>query len=257
MSTAEEPRDWRAPLLRTYKLKPEGFADIRRRVIVVTLPIIVVALLIGGAGALAANPPSDVLGWVLIIGLLGPFFIGLIYYSLRRSLRQQEEGWLSYQLLLGDDVIIRKQAHLPDIQIKRDEVAGIEKAVNGTLVVKTSQLQKFIAVPGTLEGIEEVRQHLEQWQSVRQQTPKAARSVYSASLGMVLLALAAIAVTFLGTEKLIVIPIGTLTIVFLLWALIANARNPHLDERVKKGMWMVVIPMAAIAMKVIFLATAL
>jgi hypothetical protein len=89
--------------------------------------------------------------------LLPITFIGaLFFYSFRRAMKKQRENWLAYELLVGEDFVIRRMPGLSEMEIRREEVTAIRQNAQG-LTLETNSRHRTPGVPSTLEEFDEVR----------------------------------------------------------------------------------------------------
>src|SRR3989442_11882126 len=117
-------------VLKTYMLDAQGCEDLKRQVVTRSEIVSGVAAL-GGiyiSGAGFSLPIAVGVGVILLLSL------GI---GISRGVKRQREAWLSYELSLNEQSIVRNQSHVPEISIARADVTEIVEERNGTIVVRT------------------------------------------------------------------------------------------------------------------------
>lgn len=235
--------------MKTYKLSSEGFESVERKArnqtIIIFLILIAVMLFIV-APELSREPLS--LASVPISFIL---IAAAAYAGIRKSSKGLQNRWSSYELSLIDDVVIRRQAQTPDIEIRRNQVVSLQETSSGDIIIKTDDRRKFIVVPASLNGREEVREHLAKWQKIELLTERPILKILPivTALGTI----GAFATTVASQNIRVVLPVGFLLIAVLLWSLIEIQRSPHVEARIKRSAWLVLLPLLGVAVKIISL----
>lgn len=231
--------------MRTYTVKPEGIDPVRKRMLLFGMSFIVIVL----AGVWLIMPDVSPVGF----GAAVLFVIIFVGFGFRRGVQRLVETWPTYTLTVGDDYILKQQSHYPDIRINRDEVKAIRKVFTGEIAVKTRDWKKFIVIPPSLIGIEEVEAVLNQWTPIKPVPRAKAIFQYSAGIFIVLIFFA-VGRSYLrgGSPDPAVITIVVLAIlvanVFLMRTM---KRIPNLDERSKPKRWRFILMIVYIVLLVI------
>src|SRR6185436_3523286 len=98
-----------------YKIKPNGFREIRKQLLLRTLPISILAIAVG-LGVAFSNPTmqdSPVNIWPLLI----PFILFTTGFGTWRAINRQKQLFESYCLTISDTGISREQKNTPSISI--------------------------------------------------------------------------------------------------------------------------------------------
>ncbi len=234
--------------MREYKLSPIFFSQMRRRVLIISVPFMVMAAVVGLLIAYrrdSSSSPIDLLITCVIVAIA-------IFFGFRKGLHKQQQMWSSYRLIADENSIKRTQDGLPDITINYSDIFKVTEAPGIGLTVQTSVPSRRISVPATLEDYSEFRLDL----GKRHEIDKTARSrtrlmqLFSISYG--LLTLAAVAITFLATNRYVVIVIGTLLFVAQLLGLVIIQRSTFTTKQVKMSSWLVLLVLAIIAVRVFY-----
>jgi hypothetical protein len=236
--------------MNTYRVKPEGFNSIQKRIWIGGILAVIFALT-GVAAIISLEDRKSLLAFGLTVATV--FIVaGFVFY---RSTKRLRESWQTYTLMIGDDLILRQQSHYPDITIRREEITKIQRVFTGDIVVKTKEWMKFISIPRSLNGIEEVEQILNQWKSVKQAPNQ--------KLFLALTILVSVA-SFFGilfalrpflsdhrpgflTSQIFPFIIAVVALIALSWL----RRFPHIDDRSKPKRWQFILVVAYLMLTVI------
>lgn len=220
--------------MKTYKLRPEGFQPIKGKLqntgITLFLVIIPIVFFLS-----TREKGVDLATLFVFIFLVLPIFAFALYKGINRSIATQQEQWVSYELSLETDVITKKQLRTSDIQIQKSEISSLQQGQDGSLVVKTEDRHKFIVIPNSLDGLEEVQAHLATWRKV-ETIPK--RPLWQRPYIWLLVAvLIGFVVLFVSQSIQVVLPVGGLLILFSIWCLVEIQRSPQIDAKTKRSSW--------------------
>ena len=157
-----------------------------------------------------------------------------------------EENWLSFQLLVGSDSIVRKQVRIPDIEIHRDQVTKLQEKPGTGLFIRTKDKQLSIYVPDTIEGYDELRDLLSQWSD-----PARTSSASNFDTILPILAIvsfgAGFAIMMLSNNLALVITAGIFVIVYTLLVSIYYRQRKDIDPRVKIRTWRLILTVLVFA----------
>jgi len=236
--------------MREYKLSPAFFPQTQRRVLIFTVPFMILA---GAAGILIAghgDRSSSAFYFTALVGIIA-MIIGI-----RIGLRQTQQSWSSYRLIMDENLIKRTRDGLPDIMIAYNEISKITQTPGSGLTIQTSIPTRQIGVPETLENYPEFRLELQKIHVIDNAPISRTKWLLPVLLGVSigLLTLAAFAITFLATNRYVIALTGTLLIVALLLGHVRIQRSIYLPQQVKRiDKWFGLLPPSVIAIRV-FLA---
>src|SRR6185503_14947178 len=95
-----------------FKIRAGGFNEIRKLMLVKTIPLSVIAVAVGlGISQNNQNDSVNVLPYVI------PFALLSLGIGLYRGVNRQKKLFESYTLSISDDSIIREQTNTPTIKI--------------------------------------------------------------------------------------------------------------------------------------------
>lgn len=220
--------------MNTYGVKPEGYRTIQKRVLLGGCISLAIVLLCVGFLVKPVRG-SDYVAFGLIA--VAVIISGVVVFS--RSLRRLREVWSTYRLTIGEDYLLKQQSHYPDIRINRDEIKVIQKAFTGDIVVKSRDWRRFIMIPRSLHGLEEVERLLGAWKPVTLYSRRKMVLTTSAALFLFLGCLG-VGAYFLSGHKPTITTIYAGSMVFMILVLIGMRelrRIPNLDDRAKPKRW--------------------
>jgi lysylphosphatidylglycerol synthetase-like protein (DUF2156 family) len=234
--------------VRSYRLAPGQFDDERTRIVRQRTPlfflIIVFVLAIVFKDywkSLPETPLRDLIPAIVVAVVM----VVLLAYGVAKGLRQAKRKWLSYELVVGQDFLIRKLEGLPDLEITCDEIVRIKELPSG-LKVETGDKNRFIFVHRALVGYDEVKQSLQGWGQVSSgdALPWWSQSWVTSAVGIGTILL--FALFLLTRTPWITIAAGLSLSVLLLFSFVALQRSPHVHKRTKRRMLLLIFPLAAV-----------
>lgn len=167
-------------------------------------------------------------------GLLMVAFIAyLAVWYPRRMRRGLVKCWETYDLEIGPDYLLRRQADLPDLRLQFDEIQAVEQVQGRYLRVIGKSKHRAIAIPEDIDHFDEVlstlsslrpirRRTLEQWQKYR--------LFMAAGLLLFMFMLWA-------TSPFVVIPLSLLMGSAIVWVFFAIRHNPNCSVTAKRIAW--------------------
>ena len=151
----------------------------------------------------------------------------------RRMRRRLIKCWETYDLEIGHDYLLRRQADLPDLCLQFDEVQAVEHVQRRYLRVTGKNKSRAIAIP---EGIDHFDQVLETVFSLR---PVRVRTIgqwqkYRAFMAAGLLLYV---ILLWATSPLMVIPLSLAMGSVIVWVFCWIRRNPNISINQKRIAW--------------------
>jgi hypothetical protein len=239
--------------VKTYRFTPEGFETVRKRLTLIqNITFVGVLGLIIGMDFKGSDRDwlhgslLSLLPHVFALTFVGAFLI----YSFRRSMKKQRENRLAYELLVGEDFVIRRMPGLSEMEIRREEVTAIRQNAQG-LTLETSSKQRTLGVPSTLEEFDEVRARLSEWMSPTEL--RGARWKHSPHLvyGVIIVELDLFLVFFLSTQSWLLVCSGAPLFGGLVWSFVLVQRSAQLAPKMKRTMWIMLLPLIAIGFRLL------
>ncbi len=233
--------------MKTYTVKPEGINPLQKRMLIFGTVFMVIVL--AGVWLIMPDIPPLAFGFVVLFLLI---FGGM---GFRRGMKRLAETWPSYILIVGDDYLLKQQAYYPDIRINREEIKTIQKIFTGEISVRTRDWKKFIVIPPSLVGIEEVETLLRQWKPIKQ-VPRGKTFFYYSLPVLIMAFLIAVSRGYLrGFSPDPMVIIGAVIVIFALNLFLMRTikRIPNLDERSKPKRWRFILMIVYIVLMLVSL----
>jgi hypothetical protein len=147
---------------RTYRLAPEGYRAIHNKLLRQRIGLFAgIALFLlfieykQFGDSWRNGPVVSILTAVLLTLLL----FGMLALGLKKGLKRNQEAWDSYELMIGEDFLIRKMRDFPELEIQRQEITAIKESATG-LLVETKLKGRSIGIATALIGYEDAKQRL-------------------------------------------------------------------------------------------------
>lgn len=162
------------------------------------------------------------------------YVLFLCVWAPRRMKRRLAKCWETYELEIGQDYLLRRQAGLEDLRLQFDEIRGVEEVPERYLRVIGKPKSRVISIPVGIEQFDQVlrtlssvhkveRRSIQQWQKYR---------AFMAA-GLILY------VTMLWSTSPIVTIVLSLTMsVLIIWLFFWFRRNPNVAPTTKKLSWL-------------------
>lgn len=222
-----------------YRLKPEGFEAVKKRVVV---RIVATLLLAVGIVSFFSYPKIEPVMAAVCIAMM--ILVGA--HTIRETIHRERVKWYSYCLAIDGDSIVRRVDGLPAARIERDKIVKIEEATNG-LILRTAEPQLFITVPSALESYGDVRAFLTGDIPAVPASSKARWATYA----IVAVIFAAMYFGFTSTHRSIRIATVFAGCGFGLWCFISMQRDPNLDKNAKTASWVFLAIILSIVAQVV------
>lgn len=222
-----------------FRLGEEFFLHFRRATLVRTLPLI---LLAGAGGLVVARGDSDMPPGIAVA------VICFLLLTAWRHYRQQAERFRGFRVLLSASGLQRNQPGLTEVFIPASQISRVAALPGKSLTVYGPTPQQVIVIPATTEGYQQIREVVDAWCPPEVSAQARLSSQLPAIAGVA--TIVALVTVFRSENAVIVMPVGLALIVFLGWAISSVRRSPHLDAGLKRSLWLVLVPIAAIAARI-------
>jgi hypothetical protein len=239
--------------IRTYRLAPEGFSAARNKLLRQRIGLftgLVVFLLVLQYKQFAESWQNGSIASLLPSVLAILFSIGAIAFGVGRGLKRNQESWSSYELVIGEDFLIRRIKDFPELEIQRQEVTAIKESAAG-LHVQTKLKDRTIGIAPALVGYEDAKERLSRWmipvQESRQGRITPARWLWSFPLFVIAL----FGCFFMANRSWIIVVTGVPLLVGLSWCLWFIRKSLQVSAYVKRLSLTTILPMLAITAKLI------
>lgn len=216
-----------------FQIKENGFAEIKKALIIKTIPV---AILAAGTGLTISHINSNGQTTdVNVLLFLIPLVVGALAFGLFKGINRQKELFESYKLIVNEYEIVREQNNTQTISIPRNEIKSIIKNPKGILTIVGSSNTDVIGVPSQINNSEKLEQILSEIKPITYSDKKPLFEKYKGVLILIVLGL--MATVFISTNKLLVGITGSILILFLGYSFYEVRRNKNIDKNTKNSMW--------------------
>jgi hypothetical protein len=195
-------------------------------------------------------------GWPLMVSLAVitvsvMFTVSIAFWSIFRSLRLHKQAWLSFELLLEQDRIVRRMADREDLSLLRSNITGFDETVGRGFYIKTSDAHNFVYVPAALEGYDDLKRELSRWQQFPK--PRLREPIWRSPFFVGAACLAAWSVLWFSADKAYVLASAFVLVVFLLSTFIAVVRSPRASASMRRSSWIYLVIAGVALLRVVTL----
>jgi len=147
-------------LMQTFKIGPDGVAQIKKKSLLRSIPISLLAATFGITVAIinSRGVKVDISTFIPMI-IFVPIALG---FGFRRGLKRLQAMMESYELTISENLIIREQVNTPDISIYHSEVREIVQLKNGNFSIKGSRNNGIIIIPAQIDNYTQLETILKQ-----------------------------------------------------------------------------------------------
>lgn len=225
-----------------FKIRQDGFKEIRKAMLIKAIPISLLAAF-GGLAISHFNTngqQSDVNVFPFVI----PIVLGALAFGLYRGVNRQKEIFDSYRLTLDNNGITREQHNTPTITISNTDVSEIIKNSNGSFAIKGNSSLNVIGVPSQIDDYEKLEKSLAE---IRKISSKSSEPFLQKFRGLLsILTIGLMAAVYISKDKIIVGVSGTVLLVVLGYSFFEVQRSKNVDSKTKKEMWWLILVTASI-----------
>ena len=230
-----------------YRIDMSRFGEVRKQVMVKTIPLMLLAGATGIGISLFGNKDGG--STTAVLPFVIPMSILALGYGLYLGIRRQKELMASYRLTISGNIITREQGNTPTISIYFSEVKQILKGKNGGMVVAGKNPADVIIIPAQIERATELETELSSIMAVATAPPLKLLQKYPRLLTIIVLGL--MVCVFTATNKRVVAVSGIMFVAFFAWAFMIIKKNKNIDGQTKKKLWIAVLPAAAAIVRVV------
>lgn len=222
-----------------FKVRRNGFEEIKKDALKRGIPITVVAAL---AGICIPLINSDDGGdrFFSVLPFILPILAGALILGFYLGLKRQRKMYDSYILRIDNSGVARVQSNTPLIQLKKDEIRAIQRMPKGAFVIKGTSEHDSILIPAQMEDRDRMEIALESLAPISAPEPT---SIWARlNMVFVLLVLVSMVIACTATDKIVVAIAGLFLTVTLIWSLIVMQKNKNIDRNTKiAGFWVLLV----------------
>jgi hypothetical protein len=178
------------------------------------------------------------------------FLLSSIAYSFMKAQKREQEVWSSWELILGEDFLIRRIKGFPEMEIRRDEITALKESDAG-LRVETNSRDRVIVIAPALVDYQDARARVSLWMVPVQQTQHEWLSPARWMVVLPLLVLLLFGSFFLATRSYVVVATGIPLLGILAWSVLRIQRSAQLGANLKRSSLMIFFPLLAIVARLV------
>jgi len=225
-----------------FQIRENGFAEIKKAMIIKTIPIVILA---AGTGLSISYFNTNVQSNdVNVLPFVIPIIIGALAFGLFKGINRQKGLFESYKLIINENEIIREQNNTQTISIPHNEIKSIIRNPKGILTIVGNSNTEIIGVPFQINNSEKLEQILSQIKPITYSDKKPLAEKYKGLL--ILLMLGLMASVYISKDKLVVGITGTILILILSYSFYEGRRNKNIDKKTKNGMWWLILVLLSV-----------
>ncbi|WP_299441621.1 hypothetical protein [uncultured Aquimarina sp.] len=219
-----------------FQIKENGFAEIKKTMILRAIPVVVLA---AGTGlAISHFNSNGQSSDVNVLPFVIPIIIGAVAFGLFKGINRQKGLFESYRLIINENEIIREQLNTQRISIPHNEIKSIIRNPKGILTIIGNSTTEIIGIPSQIKNPEKLEQLLTQIHPITESDKKPLIEKYR--IVFILIVLAMMVSVYISNNKMIVGISGAILILFLGYSFYEVRRNKNIDKKTKNGMWLLI-----------------
>jgi hypothetical protein len=235
--------------MQIFKIRQSGFKEIRRTMLIRTIPMLVIVLTFGITVA------SKSLNYTEILPYYIPFIVVLLAFGIYRGINRQKTLFNSYTLTITNNLISREQVNTPTISIYFNDIKEISKHKNGSFTVKGKDATDIIAIPPQVDNYSQLETTLQGIRPIVAKDNVSFLQKYQSLTALLVVGLMLCVYTV--NNKIIVALAGTTFVSIMIWSFIKIRGSKNVDRRTKKIVWWSLIVVASVIAVMIFKLTGL
>lgn len=173
--------------------------------------------------------------FLLIPIAMASIIMGVALYAQRRTWRRMQESWASFEIVLSEDTIVRKQLRNPETQIRREEVTHIYQWLGKGLLIRGKSRYQQIYVPNGLQDYGELCDRLKLWGELASATQQRLYWILTI-VGSLALSVAHMASSWVKDPRLLILAHAVAALSFVI-AFVEVRRSPQVDQDTRRYSW--------------------
>ena len=224
--------------MKQFKIRENGFKEIRKQIIIRTIPMTLIAVIVGLA-IFEFNPNSNSSSDINVYPLIIPILVGALAFGLFKGIKRQKAIYEKYLLIIDDSGITREQGNTPTIRLLFSDITKINKNNQGGFVITGKNVTNSIIVPAQIENLNQFENLLNENCSIPigLSKPMLERLI----IPIVLFVLGLMAITYISTNKILVSFSGIILTAIMIWSFIKIQTNKNIDKKTRKNSYWIII----------------
>lgn len=214
----------------TFKIKSNGFDEIKKQSIKKAVPILLISMGFGiGIVFLNSNNKEDVL---FVLPFLFPIMLFALGFGIRKGLKRQKMLFESYRLIFLESNITREQVNTPTVNMQIKDIKSIVKDKKGSYTVRGKNEEDIILIPSQIENHQNLEVLFSQIKPIEeiQQLPFDEKYKFPIAIA----AMGSAATVYISTNKIIVGICAVVCCFLFIGTFIKIRKNKNMDRKSKR-----------------------
>ncbi|AWH85149.1 hypothetical protein HYN59_08445 [Flavobacterium album] len=224
-------------IMEQFKIRKDGFKEIRKALIVRGLSVVIVAVFGAVAMSYFDNNYRD--QDVNVLPFVIPLLLVAVWFALNKAIKKQKEIFESYILTINDNSIVREAYNTPTITIANGEVREITRDSKGNYIIKGNSSLSPIAIPSQIENSEKFEALLSEIKPMSIKTREPFFQKFR--ILFLILTFGLMAGVYVPENKIIVGVSGIILLALMGYSSFTIQKNKNIDYTTKRKMWWVLI----------------
>jgi hypothetical protein len=237
--------------MEVFKIRQDGFKDIKKQMLIRSLPILIIAVVVGIV--IVSINFKDKTADINVFPIVIPIVALSVGVGLYRGVDRQKVLYESYTLTISSNLVRREQFNTPTISLYTDEIQTITKTPNGSFIIKGKDAADLILVPAQMDNYAQLEAVLQSIQPLQIKDKDSFLQKYQSLAG--LLAIGLMLCVYTVNNKVIVALTGTTLVAMLVWSFTKIISSKNVDSKTKSGAWWILLVLASIILVMIYKLT--
>lgn len=214
----------------TFRFKEGAFTELRKSVLLKTLPLALACTAMGLGIAYYTDALSQ--DAAMVLPLFAVIMLIALAVGMHRGVQGLKRMIRSYELTITESSIVREQDDVPSMRIPIDEIVTIELKANGAIMVTGSSSSQQIGIPIQIERKDELLTALEEIRPVVSSGKSSFFEKHPILIGFAILP--CMAVLFISESKLLVALGGIVLTSVLGYSMYVLHHSPGVERKAKR-----------------------
>ena len=220
-----------------YRIRPDGFKEIRRQILqrLVAVALVVVLFII----AMTIYNAKGKEDYIITLPITIVLFTVIFGFSIRRTFKKQKELLDSYALTINDNAITRYQLNTPTITLFHTEIKEILKTKGNRFIIKGKSAEDIIYVPSQISNYQDLEIKLDEIKSISLYSSKNLFEKYPVIIIFLILGL--MPGVYGSMNKIIVLSCSMPLVATIAWSFLKIQKSKNVESRTKRFSWFILL----------------